>query len=220
MIEILPVRSGIGSSRQLRNRRDHSPPTIRGSTSLIELRTTTIGQIVEPGGFEVDDHQPSAVANRESEPPRRSGRRRGSCRPRAAGRSVEAAASERGEVVGDQVLPERDGGRLQDPAAAIGTPDRASPARTRSSDDLDGSRHSHPRHITSRRVPWISTRRAGSVPAARCSPSTFWVIRVCELRPAARGRRAPGDRDWAERPTGHLRHGRSQLARRTSGSDT
>ena len=34
---------------------------------------------------------------------------------------------------------------------------------------------------TSRSVPWISTRRSRAVPALRCRPSTFWVIRVSSL---------------------------------------
>ena len=41
-----------------------------------------------------------------------------------------------------------------------------------------GVRAAHDMHMTSRMVPWISTTRPGSLPAAWCRPSTFWATRV------------------------------------------
>ena len=51
----------------------------------------------------------------------------------------------------------------------------ASPARTRSCTGSAGWRSPQLRHITSSDVPWISTMRAGSLPAFWCSPSMFCV---------------------------------------------
>ena len=74
--------------------------------------------------------------------------------------------------------------------------------------------------MASRTVPWISTIRAGLLPARAWRPSTFWVTRVWRRPPASRGTRAwwpsLGSTPSHIPPWARTSH----RARRTSGSVT
>ena len=133
-------------------------------------------------------------------------------RPRPAGPARRSSAHE--------VLAEADRGRLQDPAALEARrdpPRRRAPGRA-SRPSARASRTT--RHFASCTVPWISTICSGTIPAAWCSPSMFWVTSVCSVGAGARAPRARGGRRWARRPTSRSRAGSATRGVRTSGSDT
>jgi hypothetical protein len=95
----------------------------------------------------------------------------------------------------------------------------SSPAWTRASARSIGARSPQSRHTTSRMVPWISTNRSSEVPAAACSPSTFWVINRCRL-PACSSRTSARwpSLGWAFQAGDSSRF--RQARRRVSGSAT
>ena len=142
-----------------------------------------VGVAVERGLLGVHDHEPGAVWRARSRAARRPGRRRATCRARGTRRSAAAACCARSRSSATRFSPKLIVADFRIPPHSRHA-GSSSPARTRSSVSAIGPRQPHAMHLASRTLPWISTSDSGSLPAAWCRPSMFWVTRVCTFATA------------------------------------
>ena len=186
--------AGVGYSQRpdLNWRHDHGRARLRpgrrarGASSPSGSRRTTASATASNGvSSALHDHEPGAVATARSRGARRPGRRRARC-PSARNTSARRGGPLRPvEVLGHEVLAEADRRRLQDPAAVEAR--RDPPRRPRPARGSRPSGRASRTAGTSPRARCRGSRRSSPAtdPAARCSPSTFWVTSVC-TRLAAR----------------------------------
>ena len=195
------------------------PPTMTGSSSEMEPRTTTSARSSISVG--------SALTMTTDGPGLAGGGHHGRHRVHAQGRAdgqqqVAGGGGLEGPVqVGlDQGLAEGDGGRLEH--AATGQAGRIGLAGP---DPLQGGPARRPLRRSRGTPPggWCRGPRPpglGSIPAAWWRPSMFWVTRVCERRPGGPAPPGRGGRRWAGGAAASQSRRPCQARRRTSGSRT
>ena len=190
--------------------------TMAGKATLIGRRRTTSAMVVVFRGFGVHDDEGGTAPVGGGHEARggvdRQGRPDGQQQIAGPGGAFGPF-----EVLDDEVLPEADGGRLQDPGARARRP--GPPCRA-------GRPHRLVRVVGRR--PWASaSRRTCTRPLAWCRGSPpldrgrcplpgedrrCSASRVCPGRRGARGPRGRGARHWAARPTSVSPSGRATPA--------